>query len=108
MMLYQVIEFLEQCDPTQLAPIGFANPHSYRGYYGRLAFEPTRNVTVAEMLASARKAIGATYRGYKGGEYTMGKYTEVYLAMPHDTGEGIGPVLLAYMTGALDNVELPV
>lgn len=108
MMLYQVIEFLEQCDPAHVAPLGFANPHSYRGYYEWLAFEPTRNVTVGEMLASARKAIGATYRGYKGGEYTMGKYTDVYLAMPHDIGESIGPVLLAYMTNVLGHAKLPV
>jgi hypothetical protein len=51
------------------------------------------------MLADARSALGATFHGWKGGEYTMAEYTDCWLAVAGCTGEGIGPVLLRYMLG---------
>lgn len=57
---------------------GFANPHSYRGYYDQLAFEPAYGVTIGSMLDAAKSAVGAIYYGYKGGSYRMGKWTDVY------------------------------
>lgn len=97
MYLKELIEYLEACDPEVVVPVGFNNPHSYRGYYECLAFEPAPNVTIGSMLADARSALGQTYTGYKGGEYTMGEYTDVYLAEWGDTGDAIGTVLLDYM-----------
>jgi len=99
MTLGELIEFLEARDPERAVPVGFAKPHSYRGYYSELAFEPAKDVTVGSMLSCARDSLGHTFTGYKGGEYKMGEYTDVYLANYGDTGEGIGPVLLSFMVG---------
>jgi len=99
MMLGDLITALEQADPDLVVPWGFRGPHSYRGDYDQLAFEPAANVSVGEMLADARSALGATYTGYKGGEYTtMDEYTDCWIA-PYGTGMGetIGPMLLRYM-----------
>ena len=99
MTLGELIKFLEAHDPERIVPIGFAEPHSYRGYYEDLAFEPARDVTVGSMLACARDALGKTFEGYKGGDFKMGEYADVWLANYGHTGEGIGPVLLSYMVG---------
>lgn len=99
MNLQQLIDALATADPNRVCPIGFTNPHSYRGYYDQLAFEPAHDVRVSDMLACATGAIGATYSGYKGGEFTMDASTDVWLAEYGSTGETIGPVLLAYMLG---------
>lgn len=103
MTLGDLIKQLERADPAKVVPLGFGNPHSYRGYYEQLAFEPKAGVTVGQMLADAKEALHTTYQGWKGGDYTMNEYTTVWLAEPGCTGEGIGPVLLAYMLGAGGN-----
>lgn len=102
MTLQDLIDRLEQEDPETVVPIGFHNPHSYRGIYRELAFEPKKNVTVGEMLDAAREAKGSSYTGYKGGAYEMSGYTPVHLAKRGFTGETIGPVLLDYMLGKVD------
>lgn len=90
-----LIARLEQEDPTRVLPIGFAEPHSYRGYYYELAFELRRNITVADVLADARSALGTTFEGYKGGEYTMGEHTTCWIASYGETSDNvIGPLLL--------------
>lgn len=99
MYLNDLIEFLEERDPGTPVPLGFDNPHSYRGYYDELAFEPKENTTIGDMLACAKQAVGSTYGGYKGGEFTMDEYSPVWLAKRGRTGESIGPVLLRYMAG---------
>ena len=99
MILENLIHALEQEYESKIVPMGFNNPHSYRGYYEDLAFEPAENVTVGEMLKCAKEALGQTFSGYKGGDYTMKKYTTVWLANYGDTGEGIGAILLNYMLG---------
>lgn len=100
MTLGELIATLEAADPDMTVPQGIGKPHSYRGYYDELAFEPVRNVTVRQMLADARSAVGATYDGWKGGEYTMTEDTGCWLAVEGSTGESIGPVLLLYMLAA--------
>jgi hypothetical protein len=97
MYLQNLINLLEAADPTQVVPMGFHNPHSYRGYYRDLAFEPKEGAAVSEMLDCAKSALGTTYQGYKGGDFVMSEYTEVWLANEGDTGESIGPVLMNYM-----------
>ncbi len=99
MTLDQLISALEAAPQDLLVPIGFACPHSYRGYYKDLAFEPKVDTTVGEMLACARSALGQTFEGYKGGEYTMRGHTDVWFAHQGFTGEAIGRVLLGYMLG---------
>ena len=82
-------------------PSGFHNPHSYRGDSMDLAFELKANVSVAEMLASAREALGTTYQGWKGGDYTMSEYTYVWLVSQRgNCGESLGAMLLQFLLDA--------
>lgn len=101
MTLEELITALDAADPTLVLPHGFTNPHSYRGYYDELAFEPATNVPVADMLADARSALGATYTGWKGGEFVMRGYTDCWLAQEGSAGgETLGPLLLEFMLAA--------
>jgi len=100
MELLKLIEALRQFDPATVVPVGFGNPHSYRGDYAGLAFEPVADTTVGAMLDSALLALGATYQGYKGGDYTMGEYTDCHLAYRGEAGAELGAVLVSYMVGA--------
>lgn len=93
-----IIARLEQEDPDRVLPIGFGNPHSYRGYYSDLAFEPVRDISVGEMLTAARSALGTTFEGYKGGDNLMTESTECWISMHGESGDNkIGPLLLALM-----------
>lgn len=84
--LGELIRYLELLPPDQPVDVGFGRPHSYRGYYEDLAFEPVANTTIGNMLAAARSALGATFEGYKGGDYVMGERTDCWLAEYGDTG----------------------
>ncbi len=100
MTLGKLIKALESADPNYIAPRGFADPDSYRGYYDELAFIPVLNVSVHSMLEHAKSALGTTFMGYKGGNYTMGEYTECWIAPYGSTdSDRIGPTLIAYLTG---------
>lgn len=94
MYLRELIAALECEDPDKVLPIGFAHPHSYRGYYGDLAFERENNITVGRILIDANRSLGQTFQGYKGGDFTMHEYTKCWLANYGQTGETIGPLLL--------------
>lgn len=100
MQLGELIAALEAADPRLVVPNGFTDPHSYRDYYDELAFAPARNVTVAAMLAAARSALGTTYTGYKGGDYTMGEHTDCWIAEWGGLGETLGPTLLRLLLEA--------
>ena len=98
MTLGELIAALKTEDPDKLLPLGFGNPHSYRGYYEQLAFEPQQDRTVGDMLADAESALGATYQGWKGGDFTMNDYTDVWLAEEGSGGgETLGCLLLTFM-----------
>lgn len=100
MVLGELIEALEEKfnqDPGYVAKLGFAYPHSYRGFYDALAFEPVENIGVYEMLSEAQSALGKTFEGYKGGDFLMGSYSEVYLAEYGNVGEEIGPTFLRFI-----------
>lgn len=101
MVLKDLIAFLETQPKDKVVPLGFNYPHSYRGFYSELAFEPKENATIGEMLDCAKEALDSTYEGYKGGDYTMDEYTNCYLAEYGCTGEGIGIYFLKYMVGEL-------
>lgn len=64
----------------RVLPIGFSNPHSYRGDYIELAFEPVRDIALSEVLLAARGALGATFQGWKGGDFTMSEHTLCWIA----------------------------
>jgi hypothetical protein len=97
--LGQLIDRLRrEPDQSRRVKIGFGNPHSYRGYYEDVAFEIVRDVTVGDMLAAAESALGNTYGGWKGDEFTMGWYTNTWLVSEWgDCGESIGAVPLGLM-----------
>lgn len=99
MTLEDLIAELEKHNPDKVVRLGFTNPHSYRGDYMDLAFEPAENVRVGDMLTDARSALGTTFHGYKGGEYTMHGHTDCWLAEYGCLGETLGehfvPLLLA-------------
>ena len=98
MNLSDLIARLEAADPQQVVKHGFNHPHSYRGDYMDLAFEPATDVSVADMLADARSALGATYEGWKGGDFTMGEHTWCWLSQEGDaSGETISALLLDLM-----------
>jgi hypothetical protein len=98
MELIELITTLEAADPDLVLPDGFTNPHSYRGFYEQLAFEPAENVRVGDMLADAKRALGTVYEGWKGGDFLMDEYTECWLAEEgHGGGETLGPVLVRLM-----------
>lgn len=79
MELKKYIERLEAANPDQKVALGLGNPHSWRGRYDELAFEPVENTTVGEMLAEAKSALGTTYLGYKGGEFKMDSETDIHV-----------------------------
>lgn len=100
-MLGELIDALKAVvdqNPDAVVPDGFCNPHSYRGYYEQLAFEPAQNVRVRDMLLDAEHALGSTFQGWKGGDYTMDEHTDCWLAHRGDSdGEMLGPLLLRLM-----------
>ena len=97
MILKDLIQRLEREDPDKIIKLGFHAPHSYRGYYEELAFELKRNARIGDMLKLAKQQIGATHYGYKGGEFEMGEYSDVYIATWGHTGQELGMLLLNYM-----------
>jgi hypothetical protein len=100
--LESLIARLKAEDPAKVVAVGFAEPHSYRGYYEDLAFEVRLDTTVGEMLAAAESAVGATYHGWKGGEYTMKGWTACWLVRSRgECGETIGSLLLDFMLGGV-------
>lgn len=79
--LGELIQFLEQQPEPQVhRKFGVCNPHSYRGYYNELAFEPTTDLSVTDMLAYVKYAVDHEFEGYKGGENLMTLDTPVWIA----------------------------
>lgn len=97
MWLGDLIDELKKHDPKLRVRHGFSNPHSYRGYYDRLAFEPTANISVEQMLAEAERAVGETYEGYKGGDFKMDRLTDVYVANWGECGEELSKSFIEQM-----------
>lgn len=89
MTLGELIKRLEALPQDMILHCGFAHPHSYRGYYEDLAFEPQEDVSIGAMLTCAKEAVGKMYFGWKGGEYIMTEYTTVWLAEQGTCGEQI-------------------
>lgn len=85
-------EYGEQCTLVE--------PHSYRGYYSDLAFQPQSNavvtaagafqhLTVEAVLILARGSLGHTFTGYKGGDFKMQLDTPLWVARYGCTGHRI-------------------
>lgn len=81
MKLGELIKRLRAADPNKVVKNGFGRATSYRGYYDQVAFVPSsHDTTIGAMLDSAENAIGTTFTGYKGGEYSYDGDTEAWLA----------------------------
>ncbi len=85
--LVTILEGLVDTTHDDLNHFSFHYPHSYRGYYDRLAFEPSSGESWESMLSDAKDALGRTYQGWKGGDFTMTENTLCYIAMEGSTGE---------------------
>jgi hypothetical protein len=80
--------------------LGFCCPHSYRGDYSGIAFEPIERdgeASARAMLSLANEAMGEAYEGWKGGKYTMDQETPVYIASKGSTGWPLTAALLKAM-----------
>lgn len=87
--LGKMIEFLKSSDPETLLP-RLENPHSYRGYYSDLAFEPASGFRKAsELLSDCLSALGKTFEGWKGGDFLMKEDTPVWIACEGCCGKKI-------------------
>lgn len=96
--LGELIKVLEAEPPDKRIKLGFTRPHSYRGYYEDLAFELRGNVTIGAMLADAKSALGATFTGWKGGDYVMSEWTQTWIVTERgDLGESLGALLLSLL-----------
>lgn len=95
--LGKLVEILKKHDPTKRVKYGFTYPHSYRGYYECVAFEPADNICVGGMLESAKGALGMTFVGWKGGDFPMDGDTTVFIAFEGSCGDRLEPMLLRLM-----------
>lgn len=80
MNLAELIDTLERYPSEQEVRHGLGNPHSYRGYYEQLAFEPIRDTSVGQMLDAANSCVGRSFAGWKGGDFVMTPDTQVWLS----------------------------
>lgn len=74
-------------DFCQLRPISL---RSWRGDYSELAFgfdEEHPYPKVKDVLQWCKDAVGKTFQGYKGGDFTMGKSTPVWVANYGNSGD---------------------
>jgi hypothetical protein len=94
--LKDLIDWLEEQDPDKIVSDGFGFPHSDRGSYDELAFEPIEEITFGEMLSHAKSALNKTFTGYKGGDYKMTEYTPVYIGKWGCCGDAITPIHFKY------------
>lgn len=85
MTLGKLIVTLKGMDSFTLVP-NLCHPHSYRGYYHEIAFELNYTTHAHSLLATCERALGETYQGWKGGDYTMGDETPVWVAERGSTG----------------------
>lgn len=105
MTLGQLIKELQSHDPEAEVKFDFAEFYpttfmSWRGDYGELALsyehgDTIRFVmekplpTVGDLLKAAHEANGRTFTGYKGGNFTMGPETEIWVAQYGESGETV-------------------
>ncbi len=98
MTLGQLIDALKAMPANEQVRFDFVHMapttlHSYRGYYEDLAIgyanlsdHDVKEMTVAELLALLEKAIGQTFKGYKGGDYVARRTTALWVANLGETG----------------------
>jgi hypothetical protein len=85
--LGEIIVLLKNLEPKTVIT-GLGDLHSYRGYYVDLAFDTNTSYdkSAEQLLKECKAAVGATYTGWKGGEFTMSKITPLFVASEGNTG----------------------
>ena len=107
MILRQLIERLNQEDIDRDIPIGFCNPHSYRGDYSCLAFEIVVDTTVGQLVLAAEYAVNKEFEGWKGGIFEMTDRTICYLVKDKSNfGIEIDEALIERLLANSDKVEV--
>lgn len=97
--LGHLIDLLRQQEPSATLKVqwpdgltDYCEVDSYRGYYSDLAINnPLSSVewAVAEVLEDLECAVGEDFTGYKGGNFTMGPQTLVWVS-EYGTCSGLG------------------
>lgn len=89
--LIEVLSDAKETDVVRFADDTFPGEEmSYRGYYSDLSFDKdTLPKSVQTLLNQCQKALGATYQGYKGGDFVMSDSTPLWTAPYSSTGEAI-------------------
>lgn len=59
---------------------GFITPHAYRGDYHQVAFQPAKNISLAEIKCHLHSALNDSFVGYFSGHYTYDENTQVNLS----------------------------
>lgn len=99
MILMEIVERLRKEPLDKVVPLGWDEAYSWRGDYAELAVNAAKDV-VGDMISVLENANGATFTGYKGGEYKMGNFTDVYLDRYGECpGNKISYYLLEFMLG---------
>lgn len=101
MTLGEVIDELKRAEPGATVQFDFCytaptTVASYRGYYNELAigWQPATHDAesgtywplASTILERLEDAVGKTFEGYKGGDYTMDRGTTLYVANWGDSG----------------------
>jgi hypothetical protein len=110
MTLGTLIRLLETLPPDRVCPVGLHKPHSWRGIYSSLAFEPGPPMPVRQILNAARQCVGREFVGWKGGNYLMDLDTDVYVSTrgkSYGWGSGLSPLALALIVGDLAILDDP-
>lgn len=81
---------------------GFSNPHSWRGIYAEAAFERAENVQVSAMRADVERALTKVFEGWKGGDYSYGRYTPAHLSTEGSSVEYDWTPLIKALTAAAE------
>lgn len=89
-----LIDALKRRDQTHIVSLGFEHMvptslESYRGFYDHLALgfaDHSDWPKVAHLVDMLEKAVGESFCGWKGGDYTMDRETPVWVANPGNTG----------------------
>lgn len=97
--LGELIAELEGRPRERGVAIGLARPHSHRGRYSDLAFEPQVGTSVGDILDAARGTVGKSFPSWKGGLYTMCAETPVYVAHEGCVGAPLDWAMLEAMIG---------
>lgn len=72
--------FLKMTDKSFVFTKGFNTPHSYRGYYNELAFQPAQDIKLEVVIKSIDRSYIETFEGYKGGEFSYNAETTCHLS----------------------------